>query len=366
MPQACSPFAEGRPCPHPTPQAVATDCSALTATCSPGARRTRCGGSSHAPSFFHDAGHLRLSTGGIPGTEPHDNGHLRRAASWSSGAAQAIDCRCASGGSGPRAGHLRGASAVRAGPRPLPRQPHHPRRENLAARPTRARSPGRDPVHTAARCLEPGGVHAAALARHPGPPHRDRGESPLRTQATWRLCILTPARHPRRLYRRGWPEGDARPRAHPQLTTPPRAREPVSSSRMRRLLLLGQVRAAAQLLGRDYFLRSTVEHGLKRGRELGFPTANLRVSPNKLLPATGIYAVRVDLEDRLYAGALSIGFRPTFGSNSLTVEVFILDFDRPVYDKLLTVWFVQRLWAEKRFASVPTLVEQMARGRSEE
>ena len=140
-----------------------------------------------------------------------------------------------------------------------------------------------------------------------------------------------------------------------------RGREPISSSRIRRLVLLGQVRAAAQLLGRDYFLRSTVEHGLKRGRELGFPTANLRVSPNKLLPATGIYAVRVDLEDRLYAGALSIGFRPTFGSNSLTVEVFILDFDRPVYDKLLTVWFVQRLRAEKRFASVPTLVQQMTR-----
>jgi riboflavin kinase/FMN adenylyltransferase len=104
-----------------------------------------------------------------------------------------------------------------------------------------------------------------------------------------------------------------------------------------------------------------VEHGLKRGRELGFPTANLRISPNKLLPATGIYAVRVDVEDGTYAGALSVGFRPTFGSNSLTVEVFILDFDADLYDKLLTVWFVQRLRAEKRFASVPALQQQMSR-----
>ena len=141
-----------------------------------------------------------------------------------------------------------------------------------------------------------------------------------------------------------------------------RGREPISSSRIRRLVLLGQVRAAAQLLGRDYVIRSSVEHGLKRGRELGFPTANLRISPNKLLPATGIYAVRVDVEDRTYAGALSVGFRPTFGSNSLTVEVFLRSTNpADVTGKLLTVWFVQRLRAEKRFASVPALQQQISR-----
>jgi riboflavin kinase / FMN adenylyltransferase len=140
-----------------------------------------------------------------------------------------------------------------------------------------------------------------------------------------------------------------------------RGRAPISSSRIRRLVLLGQVRAAAQLLGRDYFIRSTVEHGVQRGRQLGFPTANLRIAPNKLLPATGIYAVRVDLEDVTYPGALSIGFRPTFGGNTLTVEVFILDFAEDIYDRLLNVWFVQRLRAEKRFASVPALLQQMAR-----
>ena len=139
-----------------------------------------------------------------------------------------------------------------------------------------------------------------------------------------------------------------------------RGRAPISSSRIRRLVLLGQVRAAAQLLGRDYFIRTTVEHGVQRGRQLGFPTANLRIAPNKLLPATGIYAVRVDLDDVTYPGALSIGFRPTFGGNTLTVEVFILDFANDIYDRLLNVWFVQRLRAEKRFASVPALLQQMA------
>src|ERR1700737_4769228 len=101
-----------------------------------------------------------------------------------------------------------------------------------------------------------------------------------------------------------------------------RGGEPISSSRIRRLVLLGQVRAAAQLLGRDYLIRSTAEHGAKRGRQLGFPTANLRIAPNKLLPATGIYAVRVDVEDRTYAGALSAGFPPPFGDTSITVEAF--------------------------------------------
>jgi riboflavin kinase / FMN adenylyltransferase len=140
-----------------------------------------------------------------------------------------------------------------------------------------------------------------------------------------------------------------------------RGRAPISSSRIRRLLLLGQVRAAAQLLGRDYFMRSVVEHGVQRGRQLGFPTANLRIAPNKLLPANGIYAVRVELADKTHAGALSLGFRPTFGGNSLTVEVFILDFDADLYDQLLTVWFVQRLRAEKRFALVASLQQQITR-----
>ena len=140
-----------------------------------------------------------------------------------------------------------------------------------------------------------------------------------------------------------------------------RGREPISSSRIRRLVLLGQVRAAAQLLGRDYFIRSTVEHGAERGRQLGFPTANLQIAPNKLLSAKGIYAARVDLADVTYAGALSVGFRPTFGGSTVTVEVFILDFDADIYGRLLTVWFVQRLRGEKRFASVPALQQQMAR-----
>lgn len=140
-----------------------------------------------------------------------------------------------------------------------------------------------------------------------------------------------------------------------------RGREPVSSSRIRRLVLLGQMRAAAQLLGRDYFFRSTVEHGEKRGRQLGFPTANLRIAPNKLVPASGVYAARLDFEGRPLLGALSVGYRPTFGGHNLTVEVFIMDFEADLYDRLLTVWFAQRLRGERRFASVPGLQQQMSK-----
>jgi riboflavin kinase/FMN adenylyltransferase len=140
-----------------------------------------------------------------------------------------------------------------------------------------------------------------------------------------------------------------------------RGRAPVSSSRIRRLVLLGQMRAAAQLLGRDYLLRSSVEHGAKRGRQLGFPTANLRLAPNKLVPATGVYAARAEIDGQTLPGALSVGYRPTFGGHTLTVEIFVIDFDADLYDRVLAVWFVQRLRGEKRFASVPGLQDQMTR-----
>lgn len=145
------------------------------------------------------------------------------------------------------------------------------------------------------------------------------------------------------------------------MPTMSRGKAPISSSRVRRLVLLGQMRAAAQLLGRDYLFRSRVERGEQRGRQLGFPTANLVIPPNKLVPATGVYATRVELDGQLLAGAASVGYRPTFGGHNLTVEVFIIDFEGDLYDRLLTVFFVQRLRGERRFASVQGLVQQMHR-----
>ena len=140
-----------------------------------------------------------------------------------------------------------------------------------------------------------------------------------------------------------------------------RGGEPISSSRIRRLILLGQMRAAAQLLGRDYLFQSVVEHGEKRGRKLGYPTANFKLPSNKLIPASGVYAARVEVDSVLRSGALSVGYRPTFGGQNLTVEVFILDFEGDLYGQTLNMWVVQRLRGEKRFASVAGLTAQMAR-----
>ncbi len=140
-----------------------------------------------------------------------------------------------------------------------------------------------------------------------------------------------------------------------------RGGSPISSSRIRRLLLLGQVRAAAQLLGRDYFVRSVVEHGGERGHRIGYPTANLKITPNKLLPANGVYAVRVLVDGQTHQAVMNIGFRPTFGGSTLTVEAFLLDYEGDLYGKLLTMSFVQRLRGERRFPSAAALQQQIAR-----
>jgi riboflavin kinase/FMN adenylyltransferase len=140
-----------------------------------------------------------------------------------------------------------------------------------------------------------------------------------------------------------------------------RGGEPVGSSRIRRLVLLGQLRAAAQLLGRDYLLRSTVEPGSQRGHSLGFPTANLAIAKDKLIPPHGVYAVRVEVDGETYPGAAYVGVRPTFGEHTVMVEAYLLDFEGDLYRKELAVSFVQRLRGERRFASVPALQQQMAK-----
>ncbi len=135
----------------------------------------------------------------------------------------------------------------------------------------------------------------------------------------------------------------------------------ISSTRVRDLVANGDVTLAAQLLGRYPMLRGIVVHGDHRGRELGFPTANLEVPDKKLIPANGIYAVRVRLGSEWHNGAASVGVRPTFGGGKRLVEVFILDFARWIYGEELQVYFIERLRDEEKFDSIQALLEQMAR-----
>jgi len=138
----------------------------------------------------------------------------------------------------------------------------------------------------------------------------------------------------------------------------------VSSSAIRKALADGQVDDACTMLGRRYTLTGTVETGDRRGRQLGFPTANVGVEPHIAIPGDGIYATWAIVAPgtpsaRRHPSATSIGVRPTFGGGKRTIETHLLDFNGDLYGSTLGVVFVKRLRPELRFESVEALVRQM-------
>jgi len=138
----------------------------------------------------------------------------------------------------------------------------------------------------------------------------------------------------------------------------------VSSTAVRRLVAAGDVEGAEVLLGRNYEVRGTVVDGDHRGRELGYPTANVAVPPEILLPGDGIYAGwYVDGDGCERAAAMSVGRRLTFhdAAESPVLEAHLLDFDGDLYGRAAGVRFVRRLRGEERFDSADALVSQMAR-----
>ncbi len=140
--------------------------------------------------------------------------------------------------------------------------------------------------------------------------------------------------------------------------------EVVSSTRIRTLLATGDVAAASALLGRPHEVRGIVHHGDARGRELGFPTANVAVPADVLLPADGIYAGWYERPDgSTHATAMSLGRRPTFYTDAelSLLECYLLDFEGDLYGEAAKVRFVERLRGEEKFDSVDDLVEQMDR-----
>ena len=136
----------------------------------------------------------------------------------------------------------------------------------------------------------------------------------------------------------------------------------VSSSKVRRLLEEGHVEQATMCLGCPYALTGRVVGGEHIGTGMGFPTANLQL-PNdgKLVPASGVYAVKVKLEEspQQYYGMMNIGSRPTFGGHSQTLETHIFRFDGDIYGQQLKVWFVSRLRSEMKFDSREALMSQL-------
>jgi riboflavin kinase/FMN adenylyltransferase len=137
--------------------------------------------------------------------------------------------------------------------------------------------------------------------------------------------------------------------------------EMVSSSKIRQLLNLGEVEQASLLLDRRYNLSGIVVPGDHRGRLLGYPTANLQIWAERLLPANGIYATRVIFQKRVLMGATNIGIRPTFESEAgiPRVETYILDFNGDLYGKKIELEFVKYLRPEVHYSSVEELLNQI-------
>jgi riboflavin kinase / FMN adenylyltransferase len=143
--------------------------------------------------------------------------------------------------------------------------------------------------------------------------------------------------------------------------------EIVSSTHIRGLIATGAVAEATRLLGAPFGMRGIVAHGDKRGRTLGFPTANLVPDPALAVPDHGIYACRATVPGLgEWTAAVSIGVRPTFVTGrGLLVEAFLLDFEGDLYGRELRLDFVERIRGEKRFDSAEALIEQMHRDVTE-
>lgn len=135
----------------------------------------------------------------------------------------------------------------------------------------------------------------------------------------------------------------------------------LSSTRARRLLAEGDVEAAAAVIGRYHEVSGRVVEGSHRGRDIGFPTANLEVSGRIALPADGVYAAEALVEGEVHPAVVNIGRRPTFGPGARVVEAHLLDLSRDLYGEHMTVRFVARLRPERRFASVDALAAQLHR-----
>ena len=136
-------------------------------------------------------------------------------------------------------------------------------------------------------------------------------------------------------------------------------RKTVSSTRIRALIKDGELDSANELLGRPFTYVSTVVHGERRGRKLGFPTANLEIAEGRAMLPNGAYAVRVSIDDKNYCGIANVGNNPTFGAVKRRLEVYIDQFNGDLYGRELGVEFLKQLRAEQTFSGATELAAQL-------
>lgn len=140
----------------------------------------------------------------------------------------------------------------------------------------------------------------------------------------------------------------------------------VSSTRIREMLSNGNVEGASSLLGRDFRTIGIVVDGEKKGRQLGFPTANVLPPDGTILPANGVYAVRFLVDDLSYNGVCNVGMKPTFNNpdiKSPMIEVHVLDFDGSLYGKEVAVDWIEHIREEKKFESLDALIAQIGQDK---
>ncbi|MGC6470380.1 MAG: bifunctional riboflavin kinase/FAD synthetase [Flavobacteriales bacterium] len=138
----------------------------------------------------------------------------------------------------------------------------------------------------------------------------------------------------------------------------------VSSTKIRKALLMGKVDLVHHYLGYHYLLTGTVVMGNKIGRKMNFPTANLQIDDTtKLIPKAGVYAVKVTFENDTFGGMMNIGVNPTLGKNKQTIEVHIFDFDKIIYDNKICVQLISRLRDEISFMDIESLKKQLEKDK---
>lgn len=137
------------------------------------------------------------------------------------------------------------------------------------------------------------------------------------------------------------------------------ANEVVSSTKIRMSITEGNVQEATELLNRPFLLRGEVIDGKKLGRTIGFPTANLKINEDMVLPKIGVYYTNVEYFGEIYKGITSVGLNPTVCGKNITVETYILNFDKNIYGDELKVYFIERIRNEEKFNSLDALKNQL-------
>lgn len=140
--------------------------------------------------------------------------------------------------------------------------------------------------------------------------------------------------------------------------------EVVSSTRIRKALLEGEIEDAKNMLGRYFSLSGEVIDGKKLGRTINFPTANLKNSPEIILPKKGVYYTNVEYKGNIYKGITSVGSNPTVNGKDITVETHILDFDNNIYGDIIKLYFIDKIRNEKKFNSLEELKNQLIKDKN--